>query len=129
MSEVPILPPRNGFVRVPSFDPGPQCSKHVGVHVAEGSFRHHMTVVVGPASEFEVQVPDQLCRLDRRASFYRFPNIIQEAFYRSLGGLDEHLARVLAYVESQKIKAILDVRDTGFLFREFQTTFLTAAIE
>lgn len=118
-----MLLPQYGFVGMPSLDPGPQRKKHLSIHIGKGSFCYHMAVVVSPTAEFDVQLLDQLCRLIRRASLYQFPDVTQEAFYRCLGGLDEHLARVLTYVESEKIKAILDVRDTGFLFRELQTTF------
>ena len=43
------------------------------------------------------------------------------------GGLDQQLTRVLTYIESEKIKAVVDVRDPGLLLREFQTTFLRKA--
>jgi hypothetical protein len=45
--------------------------------------------------------------LGRDAGSDEFADSFQEAFDRPLGRLDEEFARVLAYVESEKIKAVV----------------------
>lgn len=90
--------------------------------MAEGVLCHHMPVVIGPAPEFTVQLPDQLLRGGSGVGFDQCPDFSQEALDRGLGRFDQELALVLAYVESEEIEAVVYVRDVGLLFGKLQTS-------
>src|SRR5579863_102120 len=69
------------------------------------------------------KLPDELFRLERRVGFDPLSNLTQKACDGFFGRLDQEFARVLAYVKSEEIKAIVYVCNTGLLLREFQTPF------
>src|SRR4051812_5590066 len=95
--------------------PLPESLKDGAVHGLEATLAHHMSVILCPAPNDGIELGDQdscwhlLLRFDQRSDF---PKKRLDVLARRL---DQHLAVVLAYVLSEKIKAILDMRDGGFL--------------
>jgi hypothetical protein len=92
---------------MPALDPGDQSPKQLVVYIGEGLLRHDVSEIISPAPQLAVELPDQVFRFGRDVGFDDSANSFEEAFDRTLGGLDEELACVLAYVESKKIKAVV----------------------
>ena len=57
-AKVVLLPPGNRFVGVTPSDPFPQRVRHLIVDMVKGSLSDDMSVVVGPASDLRIQLPD-----------------------------------------------------------------------
>jgi len=76
-----------------------------------GCLGHHVAVVVGRTPELAVQLP----RGCRDIGFDNIPDILQEALDQCLGRLDQELAVVLTYNESQEVKTLVYARDVRFL--------------
>ena len=106
---------------MPSFGPRPQGFEDGGVHTIEGLFAHHMSVIVGPAPNHGIELGDHIRRGSLLVGLHDLPDLTQECLDILSGGLDQQFARVLAYVLAQKIEAVLDVREVGFLWGEFQS--------
>src|SRR5262249_17317832 len=103
--------------------PRPQHREDGSVHVVEGDFARHMAVIVGPAPDHRVELSYQIGRSSLFVRLHDFPDFSQECFYILPGWLDEKLTPVLRYVLSQKIEAVLNVRNAGLLWGEFEPAF------
>jgi len=74
---------------VPPIDPGDQRQKYLTVNIGKGLLRHLVTVVVGPAPQLAIELPDQFLRFGGGIRFDQCSNFVQEAFYGWLGGLNQ----------------------------------------
>lgn len=83
-----------------------------------------MSVVRGPSSNLWVQLGNEITCLCLFIGPYDFPNVLQEGMSALLRGLNQQRSVVFTEVLSEKIKAILYVRDDGFLRGEHQPTLL-----
>jgi len=110
---------------MPSSGPLPQTDEDNVVNALKDAFTHDVPVIVGPAPYFGVQPINQFGSRQAQASFNYLADAIQEDFHILLGRFDEQFPRgVLAHVLSEKIKALLHMRDDCFLGRKFQPTWL-----
>ena len=89
----------------------------------EGLFAHHVPVIVGPAPNHGVELGDQIRRCGLLIGLHDLPDLAEECLDILSGGFDQKFTRVLTYILAQKIEAVLDVCDAGFLRRQFQTAF------
>jgi len=115
MEKVFLRHPLFGFGRMSSGRPLPQCLEDGAIHPTEDAFTHHVALIIGPSLDDGIELPYQctgcglLVRLDDASDF------VQERVDTLGRGFDEQLPVVLAYIVSEKVKAILDLRYPGFL--------------
>ena len=83
----------------------------------------HMAVIVGPAPDHRVELGYQIDRGGLLVRLHDFPDVPQECFDLLSGWFDKEFTSVLPDVLSQKIEAVLDVGNVGFLRGEFQSAF------
>ena len=120
-----LFEPASGLFWMPSSGPLPQTDEDSVVNALKDTFTHDVPVIVGPSPYFGVQPIDQFGSRQAQASFNYLADAIQEDFHILLGRFDEQFPRgVLAHVLSEKIKALLHMRDDCFLGRKFQPTWL-----
>lgn len=74
-----------------------------------------MAVVVCPSPNDGVELDNQVAGRRLFVGFDGRPHFGQECFDAFARGFDEELAIVLAYILSQKVEALLDVRYPCFL--------------
>src|SRR6266699_451109 len=110
-AEVLLSHPAFGLCRMPSFGPRPQYLEDGGVHVVEGYFARHMAVIVGPAPDHRIELGYQLGRCGLLVCLHDLPDFPEECFDILPGWFDEELTSVLPHMLSQKIEAVLNVRD------------------
>jgi hypothetical protein len=83
-----------------------------------------MAMVVGPTPDHGVELGYQMGRGCLLVGLHDFPDLTQECLDILLGGFSEEFTRILPDMVAQKIKAVLDVRDAGFLRGEFEPTLV-----
>ena len=88
-AKVSLTLPSSRFIGMPAIDPDDQCPEHLVVYMAEGLLRHDLSEIIGPAPQLAVELPDQVFRFGRDVGLDDFSNSFEEAFDRTLGGLDE----------------------------------------
>src|SRR5262249_23995790 len=88
----------------------------------EGCSAHDMPVILHPAPDNGIEQQDQFSSRRGWIGLDDCPNLLQKSTDTLLRRLYQELAVVLAYVLAQKIKPVLNLRDAGLLFREFQST-------
>ncbi len=121
--EVGLFNPAPGLLWVPAFCPLPQGKEDGVVHFGKGLLTGHVPVIVGPAPDEGVELPDQIggrslgIGLDECAGFF------QDGVYTLARGLHQDFAVVRTDLLSEELKAVRDVRDPGLLLREFQPSF------
>jgi len=113
------------FVRVPSSCPLPQTGEDGMIDACERAFTHHVPVIVGPTADHRVERIDQIGGRHPKRSFDNLSDAIQKDFDILAGRLDEQLPiGISAHVLSEKIKAVLHVRNDRLRGREFKPSFL-----
>jgi hypothetical protein len=113
------------FVRVPSSCPLPQTGEDGVIDAAERAFTHHMPVIVSPTTDHRVERIDQIGGRHAKRGFDSLPDAIQEGFDILAGRLDEQFPiGISAHILSEKIKAVLHVRNDSLRGREFKPSFL-----
>ena len=80
-------------------------------------------MVVRPAPDQWVEQTDQGFLLHRAVRPDRLSNIFQERFYVFGRRFNQKLAAVFAYILSEKVEALRNMRDSGLLLRELKTPF------
>jgi hypothetical protein len=125
--EVFLHHPGLGFPGVSS--PGPSSDSLID-HFIDGTedvLAHDMPVVVDPSSNDWVEFHYQFSGRDGFIGLHNPPDLLKECFHILLGWGDQQfvpLSRlVLAYLLTQEIEPILDMRDAGLFLREGQTSF------
>jgi hypothetical protein len=83
--------------------------------VIEGPFAYHMPVIVGPTPDEGVELGYQRCGCGLFVDLHDLPDFPEECLHILPGGFDQKFSRVLTYMLAQKIEAVLNVRDAGFL--------------
>ena len=102
--------------------PASQLPEDPVVHSREGAFTHGITMVHGPAFDLLVQALDQVSRRHVARVVDRLLDLGQEGPDASFRGLDQDLATGEAPDGlTEKIEAVPDMRDPGFLVGEFET--------
>ena len=113
--EVFLPDPCVGFLGMSPLGPLPQHREDGVVHFAEGGFAHNMSVIVGPSSNFRVELCYQMSGVCLLVILHDFSDLLQERFDVLVRGFDEEFPLVLAYILSEKIEAVLNVGDEGFV--------------
>ena len=90
----------------------------------KGCFCRSMLVKVGPSPYFGVEESDEpVCR-GLFVSPDDFSDACKKRVHVCLRRTSQKWSVVLARMLSEEVKSVLDVRYPGFLFREFQPSFL-----
>ena len=109
---------------MPSPCPLPQTREDVAIHVSKNAFTHHVPMLVCPTADLGVELIDQSGSRHATCVVDDSSDALQEGSNILLGRLDEQFpVRVSAHVLSEKIKAVLHVRNDGLGRREFETSF------
>src|SRR6266853_4700684 len=112
------------FLLVPSSGPLPQTYEDGVIHAMKNAFTHYMPVIVSPTPYFGVEPINQIGGRHAQRGFDCLPEAAQEGFNVLLGRLDEQFpVGILAHILSEKIEALLHVRDDRLLGRKFQPSF------
>ena len=123
-SKVAVGNPPFAFLRVPPSCPSPQGFEDGRVDMDKGFFSRSVSVKVRPSSYFGVE----LCYQPACCSLFVVLDDLSDAckkrFHVLFRRACEKLPVVLTYILSEKVKSVLNVRYPGFLFREFQSSFL-----
>lgn len=113
--EVLVFHPSPCFFRVSPFRPLPECQEDSVIHRNKGRLTDHMAVVVCPASNHRIELGNQLPCCGLGVTFDDRSDVSQECLDILGGGLNQQLPLVLAEMLSQKIKAVTNGGDFGFL--------------
>ena len=117
--EVFLRNPGIGFAWVASFGPLPEHSVDRVVYRREGSFAHPMLMIERPSPDDGVELGDQFGSTVSFADLHDVPYLFEEGVYAFLGRFDQQFvpfARlVLAYILTQEVETLFDVRDDCFL--------------
>ena len=116
--------PAFGLRRMSPFGPIPHGLEDGSIRFHEGHFAGSMAMIVGPAADDGVELGYQIGRGGLLVGLHDFPDFPKECLDILPGGSGEELPRILPDMVAQKIKTVLNVRDTGFLWGEFETAFV-----
>ena len=121
-SEVPVSHPPFAFLRVSPSCPSPQGFEDGRIDMNKGFFRRSVSVEVRPSSYFGVE----LCYHPGCCSLFVVLDDLSDACKKRvhvfLRGACKEVPLVLTDILSEKVKSVLNVRYSGLLFREFQSS-------
>ena len=128
--KVLLFAPARVLVRMSSSCPSPQTREDFVINADERALTHHMPMIVGPASDFGVELMDQIGGRHAQRGFDCLPDTVHEGFNILLGRLDEQFpVGILAHVLSEEIKTFLHVRDDRLRGGKFQPSFLQKLLD
>ena len=120
-----LFEPAGRFFRVPSSGPLPQTNEDGVVNAGKDAFTHHVPMIVGPTSYFGVEPTDQIGGGHAQRSFDSSTDTIQKGLGILFGRLNEQFpVGVFAHILSEKIEALLHVRDDRLRRGKLQSSFL-----
>ncbi len=115
---------------MPSSCPLPQTREDGVIHASKDAFTHHVPMIVRPTANLGVELIDQSGGRHATCVVDDFSDAFQEGSNILLGRFDEQFPfRISAHVLSEKIKAVLHVRNDGLGRREFKTSFLQKLLD
>ena len=79
-----------------------------------------MSVIIGPTSNFGVELSNEIACCGLLVRLHDFSDTLQKSMDVLFRGLNQQFSVVFTEVLSEKIKAVLNVRDEGFLLGESQ---------
>src|SRR5258708_1930385 len=94
------------------------------IHCVKGFRANHMPVVIGPSSNFRVKLGNEIPGCGLLVPLNDFSDSLQKSMDVLFRGFNQQFSVVFTEVLSEKIKAVLNVRDEGFLLGECQPAFL-----
>src|SRR5690349_17105326 len=100
---------------MPSLCPTPQGFEDSMIHFDKGALARGVLMIVGPAPDFGIEDSYQVSGGRLRIASNDFSDFGQEGFDILPRGFGNDLPMILADSLSQEVKAIHDMRDTGFL--------------
>jgi hypothetical protein len=122
--------PGRALARMSSSCPFPQTREDGVIDASERAFAHHVPMIVGSTANLWVELNDQIGGRHAMCVFDDSSDAIQEGSNILLGTLDEQFpVRTSAHVLSEKIKALLHVRNGRLRWREFKTSFLQELLD
>src|SRR5258708_2130971 len=121
--EVFVLDPSSRLVVVPFPGPLPEHLKDGTIYILKDFLAHHMLVIPCPPANERVEQQDQISRCGSLVLLHDLSDFFQERFHVLLGRFDNELPIVLAYMLSEEVEAIFNMRHEGFLSREGQSSF------
>jgi hypothetical protein len=107
-----------------SFVPTPQSLEDGVIRFDKGRFAGAMAMIIGLAPNPRVELGYQMRRRHLLVSLHDFPDLTEERLDIRSGWLREKLTSIFADMVTQKIKAVLHVRNAGFLRGEFESAFV-----
>src|SRR5579863_1366767 len=122
-SEVLLPNPCGRFPWVSTPRPAPERLPNVVIHHRVRPLCDDVSMVVRPATDHGVEQTDQSLLLHRAVLPDYLSNILQERVHVPGRRFNQKLAAVFAYILSEKVEALRDMRDSGLLLRELKTTF------
>src|SRR5215210_7379817 len=99
------------------------------VYFTEGPFADDVPVIVRPPPDDRVQVRYQFADVELLVGLNKASDFTQEGFGVLPGRLDDELAVVPAYILSEEVEPVLDMRDSGLLRRESQSAWLQEVLD
>src|SRR2546425_1056168 len=121
--KIAILHPSLAFRRMSPPCPAPQGLENGRIDMDKGFLGRRVPVKVGPTPYFGIECGDQpVCR-GRFLILDDLSDVRQERFHVLFRRACKKVPIVFTYMLSEKVKSVLNVRYTGFLFREFQSSF------
>ena len=91
--------------------PAPKCLPNVGIPYRVRPLCDDVPMVIRPASDHRVEQINQGFRLRRAVRLDGIPDFIQKRLHVPGRRLDQQLAVIFSYILSEKIEAVLDMRD------------------
>src|SRR6266516_3038916 len=82
-----------------------------------------MSVIIGPTSNFGVELSNEIACCGLLVRLNDFSDTLQKSVDILFGRFNQQFSVVFAEMLSEKVKAVLDVRDERFLLGERQSTF------
>lgn len=122
-AEVFSFDPASSFVGMSSSCPFPQCLEDSSIHVDKGFLACGMPVKVRPSSNDRVQASYQVVCRDFSIGLDDLSEIREECLDVLFRWPGEELPIVFTDMLSEKVKSVFNVRNPGFLLREFQSSF------
>ena len=113
--EVFVLDPSSRFVVVSFPGPLPYHLKDGTIYILKDFLTDHMLVIPGPSSNERVEQQDQISGCGSLVFLHDFSDFFQERFHVLLGRFDNELTVVLAYMLSEKVEAVFNMCNEGFL--------------
>lgn len=99
-----------------AFCPLPQHRKDSVVHLGEGLLAYDVPVIVGPSPNFGVELGNEVsCRRLLMVLHY-FSDALKKRLHAFSRGCDQQFSVVFTEVLSEKVEAVLDMRDEGLLY-------------
>ena len=120
--EVTILDPASGFHGVSARRPCPQEFPNLMIKPREAGFCHNVPMVHRPSPDEGVEGSDQVGLRRTDVGLDQCANLSKKGRYILLGRRNQQLARILSNNLAEEVKTRRDMRDLGFLFREFQAS-------
>ncbi len=125
--EVFLPYPFVGFRWVSSFGPPSYELIDGTVYRVERVLTYHMLVILRPSSNDRVESPNEFSSGDGFVFLHDAPKFLQVGLYRLLGWFHQQFGLfsrfVLAYVLTQKVKSLFNMRDDGFFWGQFESSF------
>src|SRR6266480_4030756 len=94
------------------------------IHLMKGFRAYYMPLVIGPSSNFRVKLGNQIPGCGLLVLLNDFSDSLQKSMDVLFRGLNQQFSVVFTEVLSEKIKAVLNVCDEGFLLGECQPALL-----
>src|SRR5229473_6943477 len=93
------------------------------IYLVEGFFADHMPMIIGPPLNFWVELGNEVPCCGLLVRLDDFSDVLQKSMDALFRGCNQQFSVVFTEMLSEKIKAVLNVRDECFLLGERQPTF------
>ena len=123
-AKIPVLHPLLALLWMSPFCPSPQHFEDGSIYTDKGFLGICVSVIVRPSPYFGVECRYQPVCCSLFVILNDFSDVRKERFHVLLRRFNKELPVVLTYMLPEKVKSLLDVRYPGFLFREFQSSWL-----
>src|ERR687887_1254003 len=123
-AKIPVLHPLLALLWMSPFCPSPQYFEDGSIYTDKGFLGICVSVIVRPSPYCGVECRYQPVCCSLFVILNDFSDVRKERFHVLLRRFNKELPVILTYMLPEKVKSLLDVRYPGFLFREFQSSWL-----
>src|SRR5919197_2865916 len=123
-AKIPVLHPLLALLWMSTFCPSPQHFEDGSIYTDKGLLGICVSVIVRPSPYFGVECRYQPVCCSLFVILNDFSDARKERLHVLLRRFNKELPVILTYMLPEKVKSLLDVRYPGFLFREFQSSWL-----
>ena len=116
--EILVPNPMARCMGVSSPRPLPQQEKDLMVDLRKSPLAGPLLVILRPASNHGIELQDQVASDGLLVTLDHSSDSVQEGVHVFLGGRAEQLAAILAHMDAEKVKPVLEVRDLRLLMRK-----------